>query len=140
MAALTNYAVQQINLEMKDGTGTIPSTYYAAAMKVMPGLDGTGGTEIDPGVDTWYARQAVTLDTPSLAGRSMANAAAIEWTASAGTTRSNWALLRLPLKLKSSPSIGVFHSSPRSKPSIVASPPLASEISAAEANCRMMSL
>lgn len=88
MAALTNYAVQQINLEMKDGTGTIPSTYYAAAMKVMPGLDGTGGTEIDPGVDTWYARQAVTLDTPSLAGRSMANAAAIEWTASAGTTVS----------------------------------------------------
>lgn len=83
MAALTNYAVQQINLEMKDGTGTIPSTYYAAAMKVMPALDGTGGTEVDPGVNTWYARVAVTLDTPSLAGRSMANADEISWHSSA---------------------------------------------------------
>lgn len=88
MASFTNYAVQQIHLEMKDGTGTIPTTYYAAAMKVMPGLDGTGGTEIDSGVDTWYARQAVTFGAPSLAGRSMANSAEIVWTNSAGTTVS----------------------------------------------------
>lgn len=88
MASFSNYAVQQIHLEMKDGTGTIPSTYYAAAMKVMPALDGTGGTEIDSGVDTWYARQTVTFDTPSLAGRSMTNSAEITWTASSLTAVS----------------------------------------------------
>jgi hypothetical protein len=88
MASFTNYAVQQIHLEMKDGTGTIPTTYYAAAMKVMPGLDGTGGTEIDLAVDTWYARQAVTFATPSLAGRSMASSAEIVWTSSSLTAVS----------------------------------------------------
>lgn len=88
MASWLNYAVQQIHLEMKDGSGTIPSTYYACAMKVMPANDGTGGTEIDPAVDTWYARQAITFGTPSLAGRSMANSAEIVWTNSAGTTVS----------------------------------------------------
>lgn len=88
MASFTNYAVQQIHLAMKDGTGTIPTTYYAAAMKVMPALDGTGGTEIDAGTDTWYARQAVTFASPSLAGRSMATSAETVWTNSAGTTVS----------------------------------------------------
>lgn len=85
MASLSNHAVQQFHLEMKDGTGTIPTSYYAAAMKVMPGLDGTGGTEIDSAVNTWYARQAITYASPSLAGRSMANSAEISWTASAAS-------------------------------------------------------
>lgn len=88
MASFTNYAVQQIHLEMKDGTGTIPSTYHAAAMKVMPALDGTGGTEIDSGVDTWYSRKTVTFAAPSLAGRSMATSAEIEWTSSSLTAVS----------------------------------------------------
>jgi hypothetical protein len=88
MASLSNYAVQQLHLEMKDGSGTIPTTYYAAAMKVMPGLDGTGGTEIDAAVNTWYARQAVTLGTPSLAGRSIANSAIINWASSAASAVS----------------------------------------------------
>ena len=88
MAVWLNYALQQIHLEMKDGSGTIPTTYYACAMKVMPANDGTGGTEIDPAVDTWYARKAITFDTPSLAGRSMANAAEIVWTSSSLTAVS----------------------------------------------------
>lgn len=88
MASLTNYAVQQFHLEMKDGSGTIPTTYYACAMKVMPGLDGTGGTEIDPAVNTWYARQAITYGTPSLAGRSMASGAEISFTSSAASAVS----------------------------------------------------
>jgi hypothetical protein len=88
MASFTNYAVQQIHLEMKDGTGTIPTAYFAAAMKVMPGLDGTGGTEIDSAVNTWYERESITFATPSLAGRSMANSAEISWTSSAATAVS----------------------------------------------------
>ena len=57
MASFTNYACQQIHLMMKDGSGTIPTSYYAAMFKVTPALDGTGGTEVDPLVNTWYARQ-----------------------------------------------------------------------------------
>lgn len=83
MASWTNYAIQQIHLEMKDGSGTIPSTYYAAMMKTTPALDGTGGVEVDSAVNTWYARQALTLAAPSLSGRSIANSAVCTFTASA---------------------------------------------------------
>lgn len=83
MASLTNYAVQQLNLEMKDGSGTIPTTFYAALMKTSPALDGTGGVEVDSGVNTWYARIAATMDTVSLSGRSLSNTSAILFTASA---------------------------------------------------------
>lgn len=83
MASFTNYAWQQIHLKMKDGSGTIPTSYYAAMFKVTPALDGTGGTEVDSAVNTWYARQALTLGTPSLSGRSIANSAVSTFHASA---------------------------------------------------------
>jgi len=83
MASWSNYAINQIHLEMKDGTGTIPTTYYAAMFKVTPALDGTGGTEVDSAVNTWYARQALTLAAPSLSGRSIANSVACTFHASA---------------------------------------------------------
>lgn len=85
----SNYAVQQIFLEIKDGSGTFPGTLYAALYTVAPGLDGSGGTEIDSGTHTWYARQAVTWGTPSLAGRTVANSAAVNFTNSAASAPGN---------------------------------------------------
>lgn len=79
----SNYAVQQIYLEIKDGSGTFPGTLYAALFTTAPGLDGSGGSEIDAGTYTWYERKAVTWASPSLAGRTMANSAAVTFTSAA---------------------------------------------------------
>jgi hypothetical protein len=82
-ASLTTFAVNQILLEMKDGTGTIPTTFYAALFSTTPGIDGTGGVEISSGAHTWYGRQDATLDT--ISGRTIANTSAVTFTNSAGS-------------------------------------------------------
>jgi len=79
----SNYAVNQIYLEIKDGSGTFPGTLYAALFTTAPGLDGAGGTELNSLVETWYARQAVTWASPSLAGRTIANSAEVSFTTDA---------------------------------------------------------
>ena len=79
MAAIyTTHAVQQFLLEMKDGTGTIPTSYFASAWLTAPAIDGTGGSEINAGSHSWYARQSLSYASPS--GRSMANSGAITFT------------------------------------------------------------
>ena len=88
MAAIyTTYAVQQFLNEMKDGSGTIPTSYFAAAYTVAPIIDGgTGGTELSSaggGPHSWYARQALAYATPS--GRTMANSGIITFTSSSPT-------------------------------------------------------
>ena len=88
-AIITNYAVQQFMLEMKDGSGTIPTSFYLAAYKVLPAVtltSGLGGTEIDSAVNTWYARQAITLGSPS--GRTQANTNTITFTNNAASAVS----------------------------------------------------
>lgn len=82
-ATLTDYGVNQILLEMKDGSGTIPTTFYAALFSVTPALDGTGGTEINSATHAWYERQAATMDT--ISGRTLANLSAVNFTNSAAT-------------------------------------------------------
>ncbi len=81
----SNYAVQQIFLEIKDGSGTFPATLYAALFTTAPGLDGTGGSELSSVTHSGDARQAVTWGTPSLAGRTIANSAAVTFTNSSAT-------------------------------------------------------
>lgn len=88
MAAIyTTYAVQQFLKEMRDGSGAIPTTYYAAAYTVAPIIDGgTGGTEIPSaggGPHSWYARQLLAYAAPS--GRTMANSGIITFTSSSLT-------------------------------------------------------
>lgn len=90
MAAIyTTYAVQQFMLEMKDGSGTIPTSYYLAAYTVLPSVSltsGLGGTEVNSAVNTWYARQAITLGSPS--GRTQTQTNLITFTNSAASAVS----------------------------------------------------
>lgn len=81
MAAIyTDYAVQQFLKEMRDGSGTIPTSYWAALFTTTPNLAGAGGVEVSVG---WYSRQPLTYAAPS--GRSMANSAAVTFTSSAAS-------------------------------------------------------
>jgi hypothetical protein len=109
MAAIyTNLAVTEILKEIKDGTGTFPSTWDLACYTVTPALDGTGGTEIPSGTYTWYARRAITFAAPS--GRTLANSNTVTVTSNAtlalptpivsvgilaGSTNNIWIILPL---------------------------------------------
>jgi hypothetical protein len=82
MASLTNYGAYQFHLEQKDGTGTIPVTYWAGLYTTAPALDGTGGVEMV--ANAWYTvRIAVGTLTATLASRSLVNAATVQFTPSA---------------------------------------------------------
>jgi hypothetical protein len=87
MASMTDYAGYQFHLEMVDGSGTIPSTFYVALLRATPSLvDGTGGNEVDPAVNTWYtARPDATWNTASSSGRSLSNTSTVQHTASAAS-------------------------------------------------------
>ncbi len=92
MAAIyTTYAVTQFLNEMRDGTGTIPTSYFAAAYTVTPIINGgTGGTEIPSaggGPHSWYARQALAYASPS--GRTMANSGIITFPTSNSVVTGN---------------------------------------------------
>jgi hypothetical protein len=82
MASITNYGAYQFHLEMKDGSGTFPTTYYAGLWTTAPALDGTGGVEMV--ANAWYtARVDAHMDTASSAGRSLTNDTTVQLTASA---------------------------------------------------------
>ncbi len=86
MASITNYGAYQFHLELKDGSGTIPTTLYAALLRATPSLvDGTGGNEVDVAVNTWYERVDGTMDTASSGGRSLVNTSTVTFDAAAPT-------------------------------------------------------
>jgi hypothetical protein len=89
MASMTDYAGYQFHLEMVDGSGTIPSTFYVALLRATPSLvTGAGGSEVDSAVNTWYARQLATWDTASSSGRSLSNTSTVQHTAAAASAVS----------------------------------------------------
>lgn len=77
----TTLAVAEILKEIKDGSGTFPSTWDAACFTTTPAIDGTGGVEINSGTHTWYSRKSIAFASPS--GRTMANSGAVSFTTSA---------------------------------------------------------
>jgi hypothetical protein len=78
MASMTNYACYQFHLEVFDGSGTFPADFYAALLRANPSLvDGSGASEVDSAVNTWYARQNATMNTASLAGRTLVNTSTV---------------------------------------------------------------
>jgi hypothetical protein len=86
MASMTNYAGYQFHLELVDGSGTIPNTFYAALLRALPSLvDGSGASEVDAAVNTWYERVDATWNTASSAGRTLTNTGTVTFDAAAPT-------------------------------------------------------
>jgi hypothetical protein len=84
---MTDYAGYQFHLELvAAASGTIPDVFYVALLRATPSLvTGSGGSEVDSAVNTWYARQLATWDTASSAGRTLTNTSTVQHAASAAT-------------------------------------------------------